>query len=261
MILSINILFHAGDNFLALDFDGVIADSIEECLIVGCNAYGRFTCSGDRIHRLEALGERHQMESRRLRNFIRSAEDYVYLQLAIGKGAWIRDQSDYDAFVNEHADLKATFYDLFYKERELFFATDEKSWMELNPLYEGMKQFLLRYPFKDKLFIITTKQIKYADKILKGNQIDLKQENCFSVGRGETKLAIVKTLLDKKKIPADAFFFIDDQVDTLVAVKESGVRCILAKWGYASEAQILRAGRENIPGIGLEDFLERFSKP
>lgn len=261
IMIPVNSMFHAEHDFLGLDFDGVIADSIEECLIVGCNAYSKFTRSGEHIHRLEALDEGHQDESRRLRSFIRSAEDYVYLQLAIDKGVCIRNQSAYDAFVNRHSDLKAIFYDLFCLERELFSANEERRWMELNPLYGGIKQFLLQYPSKDKLFIITTKQIKYALKILNGNGIELKKENCFCAGGRDTKLKIVKSLLDKKKISADSFYFIDDQADNLVAVKETGVRCFLAKWGYTSEAQILRAGRENIPGIGLEDFLTRFSKP
>lgn len=253
------IMFNPAADFLALDFDGVIADSIGECLVMGYNAYGKYTRSGLQIRRLEELDEHHKNECRRLRSFVRSGEDYVYINLAIYSRAPIRDQQSYDAFVTRHLSLKDTFYDLFYEERELLSSTEKSLWIELNPLYNGIKQFLLEYPSKERLFIITTKQIKYALNILSGNRIYLKEENCFCASGRNTKLNIIRQLLDKNKISADQFYYIDDQVDTLVEVKESGVNCLLAEWGYTTGEQLIRAGNENIPGIQLDDFLIQFS--
>jgi phosphoglycolate phosphatase-like HAD superfamily hydrolase len=252
-------MFNPDTDFLALDFDGVIADSMGECLVMGYNAYGKYTRSGVQIRSLEELDESHKNECRRLRSFVRSGEDYVYINLAIDSRAPIRDQQTYDAFVTKHLSLKDRFYALFYEERELFSSTEESLWIELNPLYKGIKQFLSKYPSKDRLFIITTKQIKYALKILSGNRIYLKEENCFSTNGGNSKLEIIRHLLDKNNISAGTFYYIDDQVDTLAELKESGVNCILAEWGYTTGAQIQRAGTENIPGIRLDDFLKQFS--
>lgn len=268
--MPVDTMFNPDADYLALDFDGVIADSIGECLVVGHNAYRSYLKkqilaqdaggSGAAIRRLEELDERRQNECRRLRRFVRSGEDYVYIQLAMDNRVRIEDQQAYDLFVNKYLNLKDTFYDLFYRERERFSTIEADLWVELNPLYRGIKQFLQRYPSKDRLFIITTKQIKYALKILTGNSVEIEEENCFCAGGGNTKLKIIKDLLAKKKISADNFYFIDDQADTLVKVKEAGVLCCLAQWGYTSEAQILRAANENIPAIGLDDFLTQFSK-
>lgn len=252
-------MFNLESDFLALDFDGVIADSISECLVIGHNAYVMFTRTGERICRLEELTETHLAESRRLRNFIRSGEDYVYINLAIDRKARIQNQQEYDSFVNQHLKLKNTFYDLFYKEREFFSSTKEDLWIELNPLYRGMKQFLLQFPSKERLFIITTKKIKYVFKILSGNSIYLKKENCFSASGKDTKLKIIQNLLDANNISSDDFHYIDDQVDTLIEVKESGVHCLLAEWGYTTPQQISRAEKENIAAIKLSDFLVQFS--
>lgn len=257
--MPVDKMFNPDADFLALDFDGVIADSIGECLVVGYNAYRRFTRSRVRIRRLEALDESHQNGCRRLRRFVRSGEDYVYIQLAMDNRVRIQDQQAYDLFVRTHLNLRDTFYDLFYRERERFSTTEEGLWIELNPFYGGMKAFLQQYPSKDRLFMITTKQIRYALKILTGNCVELKEENCFCAGGGETKRKIITEMLTKKNISADNFYFIDDQIDTLVDVKKAGVHCFLAQWGYTSEAQILRAGSENIPGIDLDDFLTQFS--
>lgn len=252
-------MFNPGTDFLALDFDGVIADSIGECLILGYNAYGRYNRSGVQIRRLEELDAGRLNECRRLRSFIRSGEDYVYIQLALDKGFPIQDQQAFDAFVKKHLSLKDRFYDLFYEERELLSSTAESLWIELNPLYKGVKQFLSKYRAKDRLFIITTKQIKYALKILSGNNIYLKEENCFSTNGRNSKLNIIQHLLYKNKISSDRFYYIDDQVDTLAEVKESGVNCLLAKWGYTTGEQILRAENENIPAIQIDHFLRQFS--
>jgi phosphoglycolate phosphatase-like HAD superfamily hydrolase len=252
--------FNPDTDFLSLDFDGVIADSIEECLVVGHNAYAKFTKSGAQIRSLEALDERQQKECKRLRSFVRSGEDYVFIQLAMHNGIRIADQNAYDAFVNRHSNHKAIFLDLFYQQRELFCSTEEDLWMELNPLYRGLKQFLRQYPSNERLFIITTKQIKYALKILTGNRIEFMEENCFHASGRLTKLEIIKHLMAKHKISAENFYFIDDQVDTLEKVKGAGVHCFLAEWGYTTEAQILRANNENIPALSLEEFLTYFSK-
>ena len=252
-------MFNLESDLLALDFDGVIADSIGECLVIGYNTYVKYTQAGQSICSLEELDDIRIAESKRLRNFIRSGEDYVYINLAIDNKARIDNQQEYDSFVKKNLNLKDTFYDLFYREREFFSSTKEDLWIKLNPLYKGIKQFLLEYPSKEKLFIITTKKIKYALKILSGNSIYLKEENCFCASGRDTKLKIINKLLAINNISSDNFYYIDDQVDTLIEVKESGVHCLLAEWGYTTPQQILRAESEKIPGIQINDFLFQFS--
>ena len=48
-------MFRPQSHILALDFDGVIVDSIEECLIIGHNAYSRHTGRGRAFARSEAM--------------------------------------------------------------------------------------------------------------------------------------------------------------------------------------------------------------
>ena len=254
-------MFNPHSDFLALDFDGVIADSIGECLVMGYNAYVKYTRAGGRIHQLEELRHGYQNECKRLRNFIRSGEDYVYINLAIDKQVPIQDQQTFDSFVKKYVNLKDIFYDLFYQERAFFSSTYPDTWIGLNPLYKGIKQFLAEYSVKARLYIITTKQIKYALTILTANHIHLEADNCFTAGGRDTKLKIIQHLLDIKAIQADRFYYVDDQVDTLVEVKASGVHCLLAEWGYTNREQILRAENQNIPRLQLDDFLRQFTTP
>ena len=88
------IQFDSHQQILALDFDGVIADSIYECLFSGYNAYAGLT-SRPQVHSLNEISAENVREAKRLRNFIRSGEDYVFIFLALSKGVQIQTQ---DAF-------------------------------------------------------------------------------------------------------------------------------------------------------------------
>ena len=70
--------------FLALDFDGVVADSVGECLIVANNAYTEYS-SGTKTYNLSELDPALISEFTRLRNFIRSGADFVYIIKSISE--------------------------------------------------------------------------------------------------------------------------------------------------------------------------------
>ena len=98
--------FDREEHILALDFDGVIGDSIAECLVVGHNAFVRFSGAGQIIQSFDELDRGQATEARRLRNYIRSGEDYVFIFLALSKGIQIQTQEAFDAFKSSHFDFK-----------------------------------------------------------------------------------------------------------------------------------------------------------
>ena len=127
-------MFKIQTDFLALDFDGVIADSINECLVVGHNAFVEHLQSGFKIINLNELPKEEINEFKRLRNFIRSGEDYVFIQLALHNHEKIEHQNDFDRFLEQNKQLSKKFFDLFYTERDSFSTQQSQLWIELNPL-------------------------------------------------------------------------------------------------------------------------------
>ena len=244
---------------LALDFDGVIADSINECLVVSYNAFGKFIGKNSRIFSIDKIEENRVIESRRLRNFIRSGEDYVYIQLALQENALIRNQQEFDDFCGKYAELREQFFNMFYNEREQFSTDNFQNWIKLNPLYEGFELFLKYYQFKKQLYIISTKKIEFIQRILEAGEIDLINENMFHASSNRPKKMIIKELLESRGVGPEKFYFIDDQIDTLIKVKETEVNCLFAKWGYNNPEQLGKAEREGIQAIDLQEFLQRFS--
>jgi len=244
---------------LALDFDGVIADSIEECLVVGYNAFVDYSRQESKIETLSALDKKVVDEAKRLRHFIRSGEDYVYIQLALSEDIKMNTQDDFDNFLNKYSQLKETFFNLFYQERKHFSVEKLNSWMQLNPMYEGMQHFLKESSGKNPLYIISTKKSEYIHKILEGHQITFPVKNIFHAHKDRSKLTIIHELLSKYNTEPSHFHFIDDQVDTLLKVELSQVHRYLAGWGYNNEEQKTRAIKAGIPVLRLIDFYSIFN--
>jgi phosphoglycolate phosphatase-like HAD superfamily hydrolase len=251
--------FSQKKDYLALDFDGVIADSIKECFVVAHNAFVEFSGAGLRVDFFDDLDQEKVAKMRRIRNFIRSGEDYVYICLAIYKNAVIQNQKDFDSFTEQYKYLRATFFEEFYRERRRFSHEKPGLWAELNPLYPGIRHFLATYKQADRLLIISTKKAEFVDKTLTANDIHFNTNRIFYATAHRSKRTIIEELLDQNKIQPDQFHFIDDQIDTLLTVAETGVSCYLALWGYNNEGQIETARRRGISTLELEDFLEIFS--
>ncbi len=243
-------------DILALDFDGVIVDSIKECLVSGFNAYADFRGAAN-IERYEQLDADWTLRARRMRNYIRNGEDYVFIAHALANGASIQCQEDFDAFLAQHQKLRDSFFDHMVNQRISFSEVHPHLWAQLNPLYDGMKRFLQRYANKENLYIITTKKLLFVHKILQANEISLVDANVRDTSGGG-KRQIIEEILHARGVAPQNFRFIDDQIDTLIKVRPTGVNLALAAWGYNNEQQVAKAKTSGIEVLELQEFFERF---
>jgi phosphoglycolate phosphatase-like HAD superfamily hydrolase len=243
-------------DLLALDFDGVIVDSIKECLVNGFNAYTRFA-GGVAVERYETLDKKWVAGARRLRNFIRNGEDYVFIAKALALDEKIENQADFDALLERNRSLRSTFVDLMFQQRLDFSAQTPQLWATLNPLYPGMSNFLEHYPAKVNLFIITTKKLIFVEKILAAHQFNITRANVMDTS-GAGKRLLIERILQERCLNPLNFYFVDDQIDTLIKIQPAGVQLFLAAWGYNNERQAKTAGDHAIPVISLDKFYKRF---
>jgi phosphoglycolate phosphatase-like HAD superfamily hydrolase len=251
--------FNPTADFLGLDFDGVIVDSIAECLIVGHNAYQNAILQPKRITDLNQLPNEIQQESRRLRNFIRHGEDYVYIFQAIAEKSSIGEQADFDCFIEQNIQYRREFRSQFYRERSRFLQEESLLWLSLNPFYKGMSDYIKKFQPAKRLYIITTKKLEYVKAILTNAGIAIDKENLFAADSRLSKFDIISNLLRQEKIAPEHFFFIDDQVDTLLKLQPLNIRLFLAGWGYTNEQQINQAKVSDIQSLTLSEFFKKFS--
>ncbi|MFH1212473.1 MAG: HAD family hydrolase [Candidatus Neomarinimicrobiota bacterium] len=249
--------FEPERDILALDFDGVIVDSIAECLVVGHNAFLN-DINGRRINDLSDLQPTIQEESRRLRNFIRHGEDYVYIFQAISESYPIHSQADFDRFLAENVRLSTRFRTRFYAERRRFLREEPQRWLSLNPFYEGMAELLRNFQPVNRLYIITTKKLEYVQAILANAEIVFPEDNLFAADTRRSKSEIIGDLLQQTNILPKNFYFVDDQVDTLLKLQALNIRLFLASWGYTNTQQIRQAKEAGIPALTLAKFYRGF---
>jgi len=252
--------FDPQTDLLALDFDGVVVDSIAECLVVGYNALAIQQGRDERIQRLDELPPATVWEARRIRNFIRHGQDYVFIHFALQQSVAIANQVDFDGFLEKNQSLENEFRRIFYDERARFLQEEPQNWLALNPFYPDMQEFVENYQPPERLFIITTKLRENVEAILQGNGVEFYPDNIYSADQKISKSQIIGQLLAEKQLKPAHFHFIDDQVDTLIRAQSTGVNLYLAGWGYNNAEQVETARKNRLQILTLAEFREKFGR-
>ncbi len=253
---------------LALDFDGVIVDSVLDSLFVSHNAYLRLYGSGKKkyfggklftFENWEETKKQYQGEIkyyRTLRPYIRGATDYGLLQKLIEENKSIKNQEEFD---NYRKTVKFNFeaYEKeFYKERERLQNINYRAWFNLEPPYskviEGIKKILEE---GTKVVIATSNRRKAIDKSFTPEYFGftIKPEDILDRRFGEDKSEQMKHIVKSYNIKFEEIYFVDDQVSHLIQTRTLGVKVFLAGWSYATDIQKEEARKQNIPIIEREE--------
>ena len=241
---------------LAMDFDGVIADSILECAVVGYNGYEIYCSRNQRVKTPDEIQSDKLNKFRIMRPYIRSGEDYIYLFQAIYDDTFISNQEEFDNFRKDHINRRDSYYQIFYSTRQMMMKSDYKNWIKLNSLYDGMNEFL-----KSKrvmIHIVSTKASRYIIEILKSNDIEFDLNRIHEAGRISSKTDIIMGLLKDHHLLAQELSFFDDHLDTLHKVESTGVRCLLAGWGYNTVRQRSKCYDLNFELVDIQQFYQQF---
>ncbi len=242
-----------------MDFDGVISDSISECAVAGYNGYEIYCGKNVMIKKPEEMTSNRLNKFCAMRTYIRSGEDYVYLFQALNNDIIINSQKDFDKFQMKYFDRSVSYYQAFYSARQTLISSNYENWIALNPLYSGMGDFL--HSMYKKIQIVSTKASGYIFKILKSNGIEFNPKHIHEVGRaGSSKTDIIIRLMRNHHSSIQKTIFIDDHLDTLHKIKSTGVRCLLAGWGYNTAQQRRKCRRFNLELVDIQQFFKEFKK-
>ena len=255
---------------LALDFDGVIVDSVLDSLFVGHNAYLRLYGSGKKkyfggelftFESWEETKKQHQKEIkyyRTLRPYIRGATDYGLIQKLIEENNSIKNQKEFDNY-RKTAEFNFEAYEKeFYKERERLQNINYRAWFNLEPPYlkviAGIKKLL---EGGAKIVVATSNRRKAIARSFTPEYFGftIKPEDILDRRFGEDKSEQMKHIVKSYNIKFEEIYFVDDQVSHLIQTKPLGVKVLLAGWSYATDIQKKEALKQNIPIIEREkDF-------
>eukprot|EP00667_Euglena_gracilis_P017831 EG_transcript_18843 len=124
--------------------------------------------------------------------------------------------------------------------RDAWMTTDLEGWLRTIKFYEGTADILREAAQRHPVFIITTKEQRFALTILRGGGVDLPAERIYGLGMYRNKLEVLQDLAGRPEYQGHTIHFIEDRYKTLEAVKPHldglPVLLYLAAWGYNTDA-------------------------
>ena len=254
---------------LALDFDGVIADSQMECLFVGFNTYLDFNRNTKlfdgrkfTFDNFNFLTQKHREaveQYRSLRPFVIDAFCYYVISYIIEKNIVIKSQDDYNELREKLAkDIYEHVVRAFYEERYNLIENNLNSWLSLVKPYQNIIPAVVKLSNAFNLAISTNNRKFTIYAFFRKHGIAPKIVIDSSFG-SDKKLHIENI---KNSLGADFkdIYFVDDQIRNLVGLLPLGVHCYLAAWGYNTKKQQKEAEKLGAIPLNQNDFYDVLSK-
>ncbi|GEM_PF-670585 len=243
------------------DFDGVISDSLLECLTVVSLAVHRSAHPGE-VVTSEALLDICNVEQvellerwmRPLRPFIVRGQDYLwqYFNRAAFECHFTsipEYMSVFDALYDEHTD--AAYRELFYDSRKLLIELLGSKYMALFTTYQGAIHALRASIGRHRTFICSARDRQALELILSRHRIALPRDCIYTqdycaerANLGMDKAEQILEILDRNGGPGQPFVIIEDQVKAPAMLQQScsEMRVVHAGYGYGLNVDWERAG-------------------
>jgi phosphoglycolate phosphatase-like HAD superfamily hydrolase len=245
------------------DFDGVLCNSVQECLLVTYNAYhGLQSPSHQRIFELDAIPPAIRVQFQQLRPYLKGVEDFIPIYIAIEKNLVVNNQHDFDQLRASYQNDLPTFQKAFHGERDFLQHQAQELWLRLNPLFDGIKEILQQHPAFENMYILTTKRQKDVMEIFQANNIVFPTDHVIYIPATAKSQRLLE-LLRQNEVGFSQAVYLEDQVDFLIEAQKHQIGSYLVAWGYVSDEQKALARQRQIPIIQTTEFqmlLRRFQQ-
>jgi phosphoglycolate phosphatase-like HAD superfamily hydrolase len=253
---------------LAVDYDGVIVDSVMDSLFVSHNAYLRLLGSANRqkfggqlftFQNWPIIQQKYSKEIqyyRSLRPYIRGATDYGLIQKLMEEGKHIQSQREFDQHRETvQFDFKK-FDDAFYQERKRLQQENFKGWLSLEPPYKEVIRCIHQFVQEGmKVMIATSNRREYIARAFQPlyHDVPIEPEDILDNRFGEDKSSQMHHICDKYGVDYQDIYFVDDQLAHLEQTRDLGIHVFLAGWSYATGKQKKDARAQGIPVMEREE--------
>lgn len=215
---------------LALDFDGVICDSIGETCVTSSRAFARF--SGNHPESFDPTQGQLNIFFQK-RKYVGPPGEYLILwKRILGEVAF----ESYAEFLNaaRRFATECTKYSVdFFGERENLRSKDPSRWLGLHSYYPPIIDALSKRHIASKSYVVTTKDRASVQLLLHSRGISLRDGQIYVATSAASK---AESLSEIRSLNGGAtVLFIDDHpVYTKQCMNLEGVKSYLADWGYWS---------------------------
>lgn len=210
---------------LALDFDGVICDSMEECLHTSYQSF-RTLAGNSALPKHPKV--QWQKKFREHRGFVRpSGHFFILWQWVINLSHIQLTSAIFEQLAAINVESINAFEETFHQKRYQQQRKDPQAFIDANPLYPGVHESWKDLPLPR--YIVTTKDELSVRLILSAHRLCV--EGVFGRGCGP-KPATLCALARRHKVNPSEVIFIDDNADHIAEASAVGITAVLAEWGY-----------------------------
>ncbi|MEA5469102.1 HAD family hydrolase [Spirulina sp. 06S082] len=252
---------------LALDFDGVICDGLQEYFQTTCRAY-------DRLWKPETLNSQHDIFANsfyQLRPVIETGWEMPVLlrSLVLGepKSNILEDWPQVrDRLVETEKLNGKEITQIVDSVRDEWIESNLESWLKLHRFYPGIiakiKQILQAE--QTQVVIITTKEGRFAKKLLQQQGLNFSQTAIFGKEVKRPKPETLRQLIANPSYNTEKIWFVEDRLKTLELVAQqpdlNDIELYLADWGYNTETmRASLANNSTIHLLSLAGFASNFT--
>lgn len=244
---------------VALDFDGVICDSLDECLLTAYNAYRRFDGETGRAHSVSELDLDFVSRFRRQRYLVRPAPEYWLLVHWLLSQPDDLDMESFEALRGDYKDTLTAFEPIFFDVRTELRRTDAEFWSGLHRPYEECATSWDSLSRICKIHLVTTKDLESVRHFNGLWELGLQDDRLWTHERAPSKAWAIRRIAVTENCTPSDIAFVDDDLRHLRDVSETGARCYWASWGYTSAAGFSLDTRSGASSLAqLSDLLDHF---
>ncbi len=228
------------------DFDGVVCDSTNECMVTSWNAWEKWNHREGFRRSIEHFSNDEMVQFRNLRPRVRGAGEYYILRRSLEEGKFIEDQATYDKIEEKWHEYLKPFKEVFFEMRERFRKEDLDGWIELHQTFDDVIKIMKRLHSEGCLYIATLKDEESVRLILERQGVVLPQDHLLDQSQIKSKLQALIRFLDQTGCAKDDLVFIDDNVTHLLEPKSEGFKVYLAAWNFPVKEYLDLAAQHQI---------------
>jgi phosphoglycolate phosphatase-like HAD superfamily hydrolase len=209
----------------ALDFDGVICDSIHECYE---NSYLAFRQTHPELNIPGQPKNSWKITFYNFRGLVRPSKNFYFLWKLITASKEIPlNTAQFESEAIAFSDSSERFEKNFTDVRARILMLDQERFIAQNPLFPEVRELWPR--LKNPLYLVTAKDPELARLILKANSLEV--NGIFGKGSGPKSSTLLK-LSSMHHLDISHIYFVDDNPEFVRETSSVGARVGLAKWGY-----------------------------
>jgi len=232
---------------VAMDFDGVIGDSVFENYVLAVSTYKEL--GGRAEYSPEA-----ERAFRQARPLITKAEHYATIMRLIEQNPHINfsrmTQAQMNAeFVKDKVRVEP-FLAKYYVNRTEMQTNSREKWLALQKSYPGVPKLIASLRRRNQIFIATTKNRDSLVELLKRYGVQIPEQNLVTVEFSKDKRVQLQEIAKRAGVPIKKVVLVDDALEQMNAARQVGAKSVMFTPGYSMPIQRKEARLRRIPMIG-----------